>query len=122
MAKSKKSTGVKKSARRADITGRRSRGCRSPNISTARTFDPSMYAPNANFKLMEELFTYKHHLNELLRDKGKYVLIKGREVVGIYADEQEALREAATRFGYEPALIKQIDVKERIDYLGGAIY
>jgi hypothetical protein len=59
---------------------------------------------------------------QVSRGKGKYVLIKGREVIGIYANEQDALREAVSRFGYEPALIKQIAVKESLITMGGIVY
>jgi hypothetical protein len=122
MAKAPRPTRAKKSARRAD--NHRVKKPRLPKQEYLdwRTFDPSMFAHNENFKLMEELFTYKAHLKELLRDKGKYVLIKGREVIGIYADEQDALREAAARFGYEPALIKQIAAKEPLITMGGIVY
>jgi hypothetical protein len=122
MAKSKKSTGVKASTRRADH-----HRVKKPRLPKAeyldwRTFDPSMFAPNPNFKLMDELFTYKHHLDDLLRDEGKYVLIKGREIVGIYANRGDAVREALERFGDEPVLIKEIAVKERIHSMGGGVY
>ena len=122
MAKSQKPTRTNKPARRADHHRAKKPRLPKPEYLDWHTFDPSMYAHNENFKLMEELFTYKAHLKELLRDKGKYVLIKGREVVGIYADEQDALREAATRFGYEPVLIKEIAVKEPLITMGGIVY
>jgi hypothetical protein len=72
--------------------------------------------------MIDEMVTYRDHLDELLRDKGKYVVIKGREIIGIYADEREAMIEAATRFGGEPAMVKQIVAKEPFVYMGGIVY
>jgi hypothetical protein len=43
-------------------------------------------------------------------------------IIGIYSDEQEALLEAAVRFGTEPALVKQIVAREPIYYMGGIVY
>lgn len=68
------------------------------------------------------LVTYRDHLKELLRDKGKYVLIKGHDVIGIYEDEDTALREAVARFQDQPVLVKQIVAKEPVHTLGGAAY
>jgi hypothetical protein len=86
-----------------------------------RTFDPSMFADNDD-AMIDEMVTYRDHLDELLRHKGKYVVIKGREIVGIYADRDKALIEAATRFGGEPAMVKQIVAKEPFIYMGGIVY
>ena len=85
------------------------------------TFDPSMARGTDADSLARDLVTYRDHLKELLRDKGKYVLIVEGEIIGIYAEEQEALHEAATRFGDKPILVKQIVAKEPMITLGGAI-
>ena len=63
--------------------------------------------------------TYQAHLAELLRHKGEYVLIKGPEVIAIYATLEAALDASAERFGAEPALIKRITSREPIQSLGG---
>lgn len=122
MAKSQKPTAAKKSAQRADNDRVKKPRLPKQEYLDWRTFDPSMFAQNENFKLMEELFTYKAHLKELLRDEGRYVLIKGREVIGIYADHDDAVREAIDRFGVEPVLIKQIAAKEPLITMGGVVY
>jgi hypothetical protein len=83
-----------------------------------RTFDPTMIADDGAAPLAEELSTYRDRLNELLRRKGCYVLIKGRKVVGIFRAREQALRAAVHRFGDEPVLVKQIVAKERIRELG----
>jgi hypothetical protein len=121
MSKSKKSTGAEKSNRRADNHQAKKPRFPEPRYLDWRTLDPSTLEYSKNFKLKEELFTYKDRLEELLRDEGKYVLIKGREVIGIYADEEEAIRDAAVRFGGEPVLIKQISAKERLFTMGGIV-
>ena len=70
------------------------------------TFDPSLFENKGGNTLMEELVTYRDHLKDLLRDEGKYVVIKGREVIGIFAERGDALCEAAIRFGDQPVLVK----------------
>jgi hypothetical protein len=87
-----------------------------------RTFDPSTVRGTHAAELAEQLVTYRDNLEELLRHKGKYVLIRGREIIGIYIDEQDALREAAGRFGSEPVLVKQIVAKEPLFTMGGIVY
>ena len=63
-------------------------------------FDPSKVVGDQT--LVEELITYKNHLDELLQRKGDYVLIKGRKVFGIFADRQEAIEKAYELFGGQP--------------------
>ena len=123
MAKSKKPTGPQKPSRLRrqspgeEVAAPGARVSRLAHLSTCRNSRMRRIS-----RLKEELATFKGHLEELLRDEGKYVLIKGREVIGIYDDQQEALREAAIRFGGEPVLIKEIAVKERIHTMGGVVY
>ena len=54
-----------------------------------------------------ELTTYRDHLDSLLGDAGKYVVIRGREIIGIYDDFNTAV-ESTSRFAPEPVLVKQI--------------
>jgi len=49
-----------------------------------RKFDPSMIKVDSGARLTDELTTYRDRLDELLQNKGKYVVIKGCSVVGIY--------------------------------------
>jgi hypothetical protein len=81
-----------------------------------RTFDPAMLGDDDVLK--EELTSYRDHLDELLKHEGAYVLIKGREVIGIFADKKAALQEAVNRFRDQPALVMQIVEKEPFHYLG----
>lgn len=121
MAKSRKPSRAKTSAGRADLHRVKTPRLPKQEYLDWRSFDPATFAKNDRFKLMDELLTYRDNLKELLRDKGKYVLIKGRAVVGIYADEQEAIRTAIDRFGGEPVLVKQIAVKEPMITMGGIL-
>ncbi len=122
MAKSKKPAGTRKSARRADDYRVKKPRLPKPEYMDWRMFDPSTVRGTHAAELAEQLVTYRDHLDELLRHKGKYVIIRGREIIGIYDDEQEALLEAATRFGVEPVLVKQIVAKEPTITLGGVVY
>ncbi|MDR3638667.1 MAG: hypothetical protein P4L84_32980 [Isosphaeraceae bacterium] len=70
----------------------------------------------------QELLTYKNHLKELLKHKGKYVVIKGDSIIGIYSDREQALDEVDDRFGDDGALVKQIVAREPIHSLGGAAF
>jgi hypothetical protein len=90
-----------------------------PRFKNWRDFDPSKVVGDQT--LVEELTTYRDNLDELLKRKGDYVLIKGRQVIGVFADFQEAIEKAYDHFGGQPALVKQIVARERIHTLGGVI-
>ncbi|HKI16390.1 MAG TPA: hypothetical protein VKA15_00840 [Isosphaeraceae bacterium] len=90
-----------------------------PRFKNWRNFDPSKVVGDQT--LVEELTTYRDNLDELLKRKGDYVLIKGRQVIGIFTDRQEAIEKADDLFGEEPALVKQIVARERIHSFGGII-
>ena len=122
MAKSQKPTRAKKSPRRADHHRATKPRLPKQEYMDWRTFDPSTVRGTNAAELAEQLVTYRDHLDELLRHKGKYVIITGREIIGIYADEQEAMREAIDRFGGEHILIKQIVAREPVHYMGGIVY
>lgn len=70
--------------------------------------------------MAEEMATYAERLEDLIAHDGQYVLIKGREVIGIFASLDEALDAGAEKFGSEPALIKQIVGTEAV-YSSGAL-
>ena len=109
---------TKKSIERVD--GRRKTAKRPPRPLSRdwHTYDPTKVEGDQT--LLEELITYKEHLDELLEREGDYVLIKGRQVVGIFADRQAAMEKAVDLFGTEPALIKRIVAREPVVTLGGA--
>ena len=62
----------------------------------------------------QELEYFKEQLPSLLdKHEGKIVLIKNREIIGIYPSNQEALREGARLFGLGGFLAKPIQEQEQ---------
>lgn len=66
-----------------------------------------------NFPLGAEYAYYLSRKPELLREsRGKYALIKGRELAGIFETEEDALERGTRRYGESPFLIVRIDEEE----------
>ena len=82
-----------------------------------RDFRPEMLQGKSTFAV--ELNTYRDHLDSLLADSGKYVVIKGREVIGNF-DDFDAAVEADFQFAPEPVLVKEILEKEPVREVGHA--
>ena len=61
-----------------------------------------------------ELATYEHKLPELLGDAGRFVLIRGQEVAGIFDTYQDAVSVGYDRFKFDRFFVKQIAPAERI--------
>jgi hypothetical protein len=62
-------------------------------------------------QLDTEMATYRRLKPELLADPdkvGKYVLIKGEELLGIYPTRDEALEQGYERYLFEAFMVKQI--------------
>jgi hypothetical protein len=64
--------------------------------------------------LEREIETYRRRLPELLPNKGKYVVIQGEEVVGIFEALGDALRAGYSRFLHEPFLVRMIRETEEV--------
>jgi len=59
--------------------------------------------------LNKELKTYNSMKGELLaRARGKYVLIKDTQLVGVYDTQNDAIRQGYSTFGNVPFLVKEI--------------
>jgi hypothetical protein len=72
--------------------------------------------------LADERTTYGDRLSELVREhEGRFVLIKGHDVVGVFGDRSEALREGYRRFGIVPFLVRQVTASEPVVYLPGVV-
>lgn len=72
--------------------------------------------------LAEEMATYRAHLPGLLQgQQSQYVLIKGTDVVAVFNDRSEALREGHQRFGVVPFLVRQIVACEPVVYLPNVV-
>ncbi len=65
--------------------------------------------------LARELATYEQHKNELVStNEGKFVLIHGDEIAGVWDTYKDALAAGYKQFGMEPFLVKQIQGIERV--------
>jgi hypothetical protein len=59
--------------------------------------------------LDHEMATYRSRLPELLkRDAGRWVVIHGDDLIGVYDTEEQAMEEGDERFLLEAFLVKQI--------------
>jgi hypothetical protein len=67
--------------------------------------------------LATELRTFDEHRDELMgRAAGKYALVHGNEIVGLYDTEHDAIVEGYRRLGNVPFLVKvvaPVDVPEQ---------
>jgi hypothetical protein len=66
--------------------------------------------------LQKEVETYNAKLPELLGSIGKFVLIRGDQVEGIYDTYADALKIGYERFKLEPFFVKQIAPAEKIQF------
>jgi hypothetical protein len=72
--------------------------------------------------LAEEIATYGDHRPQLLREHlGRFVLIKGADILGIFPDYSTALREGYRRFGVVPFLVRQIADPEPVLFLHNVV-
>lgn len=67
--------------------------------------------------LEQELKTYEKEKEKLLSEaKGKFALIKGDKIIGIYVSQEDALAEGYKRFGNEEFLVKEITEIEPVNF------
>jgi hypothetical protein len=59
-------------------------------------------------RFAEELAAYHRKLPELLGDAGRFVLIKGDEVIGVFDSYQDAVTSGYERFELDLFFVKQI--------------
>jgi hypothetical protein len=66
----------------------------------------------------QELAYYNEHRAEFLsKHEWKYLLIKGRELIGVFDNPQAAYVEGLHRFGNNPFLIKQVLKEEPVQQI-----
>lgn len=74
--------------------------------------------------LEQEMTTYEHNLPSLLEHEGKFAVIKGDEILGVYETYSDALEFGYDKCGLEDFMVKQISAVEPILYftrdIGGA--
>ena len=64
--------------------------------------------------LEAEQATYDRELPRLLAQTGKYVVIGGSEVVGVYDTYEDALKVGYARFKLDSFLVKQVTLVDRV--------
>ena len=67
--------------------------------------------------LEKELETYKRKLPELKADEGKFALIRGDELVGVFGTYEDALTEGYKLFELEPFLVQKIQAIEQVQFI-----
>lgn len=77
--------------------------------------------PENNTALEKELETYKKKLPELKQHEGKFVLIKGEDVIDTFTSYEDAIKEGYQKFGLEPFLVKQIHSTEQVQFISRSI-
>ena len=64
--------------------------------------------------LAEELKTYKENKERLVKEhNGKYVLIKGEEIINTFDTQNDAIKVGIDKFGNTPFLVKKIEEIEQ---------
>ncbi len=64
--------------------------------------------------LKEELETYETNKANLIQtDLGKFVLIKGKEIISIFESEKDAINSGFEKFGNVSFLVKKIEQVEQ---------
>jgi hypothetical protein len=70
--------------------------------------------------LDQEIETYRQQLPKLLLEEGKFALIHGRELVGLFDSYQDALTAGYEKFGVQPFLVKQIKAIDQVHFISRA--
>jgi hypothetical protein len=65
----------------------------------------------------ERKYFETHRAEWLQQHAGKFVLVKGEELIGVFNTQQEALIEGARRFGMESFLVRQVEESEQLIYI-----
>lgn len=70
--------------------------------------------------LAEEWETYRREVGRLLAEghEGRYVLIKGNQIIGMWDTQAEAFATVDRCFPFQPVLVHQIQQRERILRIG----
>ena len=83
--------------------------------STTKAVPHQRRKERAIMALEQEMETYRRELPKLLADEGKFVLIHGTQVLGVFPDRGSALETGYQGVGLDTAfLVKQIQKKEPV--------
>ena len=64
-----------------------------------------------------EIKFYEDKLDELLAHEGKFVVIKGQDIIGFFESYIDALQVAYGKFHSEPFLVKKIQAVEQVQFV-----
>jgi hypothetical protein len=68
--------------------------------------------------LEKELETYKAKLQELKQNEGKFVLIQGDKLFGVFTSYEDAMKDGYRQFGPNtPFLVKQVQSMEQAHFI-----
>lgn len=67
--------------------------------------------------LEKEIETYEKQLPSLKDQAGRFVLIHGTEVAGVYSSYEDALKDGYEKFKLDPFLVRQIQVVEKVQVI-----
>lgn len=69
----------------------------------------------------KELETYRRALPDWIEQEGKWTLIFGDEIGGVFDSREEATDQGYEKFGLAQFLVKQIHQVEPVYFMGGAL-
>jgi len=69
----------------------------------------------------KELETYRRALPDWIDQEGRWTLILGDEIGGVFDSREEATDQGYEKFGLAQFLVKQIHQIEPIYFMGGAL-
>lgn len=72
-------------------------------------------------QLDTEIATYNAHLPELRKSIGKFALIKGDAIAGLFDTYGDAMKQGYDSFGLEPFLVKRIMPDEQVLFISRSI-
>jgi len=72
--------------------------------------------------LEKELATYQRELPALIKDEGRFVVIKGDDVIDVFDSYADAMKFAYARFGLEPFFVKKISAIEQAHFFTRNIF
>ena len=69
--------------------------------------------------LEQELETYREKLPELIAgsNEGKFVLIRGKQLVDVFGTYEDAIKQGYAKFGLNPFLVKRIEAVEQAHFI-----
>lgn len=79
--------------------------------------EPPVIIGASTMALETELATYQRNLPELKAHGGKFALVHGQELVGVYGTYEDALKAGYGLFSLNPFLVKQIQAVEQIQFI-----